>query len=113
MEGARSLFLRGIEALKELDNPVWICSALNLMALISAERGDDRDAGLLWGAVDALLEHAGRTQLPEDLEVQARAQEEPRVWASLGQVDLAAATGEGRGLARDQAIELAIALAER
>ncbi len=113
VEGARSLFLHGIEALKELDNPVWICSALNLMALISAERGDDRDAALLWGAVDALLEHAGRTQLPEDLEVQARAQEEPRVWASLGQVERAAATGEGRGLAREQAIELAIALAER
>ncbi len=113
MEGARSLFLHGIEALKEIENPVWICSALNLMALISAERGDDRDAAVLWGAVDALLEGVGRTQLAEEPEARARQQVEPHVRASLGPVALATATEEGRGLALAQAVELAIALAEK
>jgi predicted ATPase/class 3 adenylate cyclase len=108
LDRARSWLIQGLDALFPLENPAWTASALNLAAAIAVQEGDQVAAARLWGAVDGLLGDTIVAEVPDTL---VRERFEGAARSALGPDEFEARVANGRQMAAELALALALEVA--
>jgi tetratricopeptide (TPR) repeat protein len=106
LEAARSCYVEALPALFALGNKVGLSFALDGMGAVAAKRGEWTRAAQLAGAAEALRAAVGSELEPADRVMRARYLAAVR--ERLGEEALGTALGEGRALAHEAAVELAL-----